>query len=171
MLTLVPHPETPCDALDAIEVDLQSSRSGLRLHYYLRGDLDRIVIPAPKPSQRRHELWKSTCLEAFVKGDSGPAYCEFNFAPDRAWAAYAFKDRREGMHDTPARVEIHIGRHPGLFELTAHLQADFSPDARLGLSAVIEERDGRISYWALCHPSDRPDFHDPAGFVHRLGTP
>lgn len=33
------------------------------------------------------------------------------------------------------------------------------------LSAVIEEADGTISYWALAHPSDKPDFHHPDSFV------
>ena len=30
---------------------------------------------------------------------------------------------------------------------------------RIGLSAVIEEANGRISYWALAHPPGKPDFH------------
>ena len=34
-----------------------------------------------------------------------------------------------------------------------------SPVVRLGLSAVIEEADGRVSYWALAHPAPKPDFH------------
>ena len=29
----------------------------------------------------------------------------------------------------------------------------------LGLSAVIEEADGNVSYWALAHPPGKPDFH------------
>ena len=31
----------------------------------------------------------------------------------------------------------------------------------LGLSAILEEADGTISYWALAHPPGRPDFHHP----------
>jgi hypothetical protein len=30
---------------------------------------------------------------------------------------------------------------------------------QLALSAVIEETNGRISYWALAHPFGQPDFH------------
>ena len=37
--------------------------------------------------------------------------------------------------------------------------------ARLGLTAVIEEAGGRLSYWALRHPAERPDFHDAGGFA------
>lgn len=36
------------------------------------------------------------------------------------------------------------------------------------LSAVIEEAHGAQSYWALVHPSDKPDFHHPDSFVLEL---
>lgn len=39
---------------------------------------------------------------------------------------------------------------------------------RLGLSAVIEEKGGALSYWALRHAPGRPDFHHPRAFVRRL---
>ena len=35
------------------------------------------------------------------------------------------------------------------------------PDGRIGLSAVIETTDGALSYWALAHPAEKPDFHHP----------
>ena len=35
----------------------------------------------------------------------------------------------------------------------------------LGLSAILEEEDGTISYWALAHGAGRPDFHHPACFA------
>ena len=43
-------------------------------------------------------------------------------------------------------------------------------DARLslGLSAVIEDDSGTLSYWALRHPSARPDFHHPDSFALEL---
>jgi hypothetical protein len=40
-----------------------------------------------------------------------------------------------------------------------------------GLCAVIEERDARLSYWALAHPPGRPDFHHPACFAATLPAP
>jgi hypothetical protein len=39
---------------------------------------------------------------------------------------------------------------------------------RLAVSAVIEESDGRVSYWALAHPPGKPDFHHADGFVVTL---
>jgi hypothetical protein len=40
---------------------------------------------------------------------------------------------------------------------------------RLGLSAVLEEKDGTKSYWALAHPNpDKPDFHLADCFTAKL---
>ena len=38
-------------------------------------------------------------------------------------------------------------------------------------AAVVEETDGRLSYWALTHPAERPDFHHRDGFVLVLEGP
>ncbi|HEX2623985.1 MAG TPA: DOMON-like domain-containing protein [Sphingomicrobium sp.] len=39
---------------------------------------------------------------------------------------------------------------------------------RLGLSAVVEERNGNKSYWALAHPSGPADFHHRDCFAFQL---
>ena len=39
---------------------------------------------------------------------------------------------------------------------------------RLGLSAVVEDVDGILSYWALRHPSGKPDFHHTDAFALQL---
>jgi hypothetical protein len=39
------------------------------------------------------------------------------------------------------------------------LPADQAGELLLGPSAVIEAPDGALAYWALRHPSARPDFH------------
>jgi hypothetical protein len=39
---------------------------------------------------------------------------------------------------------------------------------QLGLSAVLEEKDGTKSYWALAHPGEKPDFHDAGCFAAHL---
>jgi hypothetical protein len=38
----------------------------------------------------------------------------------------------------------------------------------LGLSAVIEEHNGRKSYWALAHRPGKPDFHHSDCFSHEF---
>jgi hypothetical protein len=39
---------------------------------------------------------------------------------------------------------------------------------RLGLAAVIEDKAQVLSYWALKHPAEKPDFHHADGFVIEL---
>jgi hypothetical protein len=39
---------------------------------------------------------------------------------------------------------------------------------RLALAAVVEEDDGRLSYWALQHAPGNPDFHHPECFTLEL---
>jgi len=39
---------------------------------------------------------------------------------------------------------------------------------QLGLSAVIEEKSGRKSYWALAHPPGEADFHHSDCFAHEF---
>lgn len=41
----------------------------------------------------------------------------------------------------------------------------------IALSAVIEEKDGTKSYWALHHPPGAPDFHHPDCFALTLEAP
>jgi hypothetical protein len=38
----------------------------------------------------------------------------------------------------------------------------------LALSAVIEDEDGVLSYWALKHPAGKPDFHHRDAFALEL---
>ena len=49
------------------------------------------------------------------------------------------------------------------------MAVDAGIEWQLGLSAILEEKDGTKSYWALSHPGgDKPDFHDPVCFAARL---
>ena len=170
-LSLTPHPDTPCDAVQSLEVDVARLRGGsLQLRYILAARLDDLAIPAVAESVRADGLWRHTCFEAFVRPEPGPAYVELNFAPSAAWAAYRFDDYREGMAEAEIG-ELRFMRTSlfGTFEYRAliGLAPAIPVDAawRLGASAVIEEASGRISYWALAHPPGKPDFHHADGFT------
>ena len=41
----------------------------------------------------------------------------------------------------------------------------------LGLSAVIEDGEGGLSYWALAHTGSKPDFHHRGSFALTLREP
>ena len=171
--TLNHHPDTPCDAITSIEVEIvRPSSSILTLTYLITGAIADIHLPAKTSSERTDDLWRRTCFEAFLRPASGGGYFEFNLAPSGQWAAYRFDGYRDGMAwaqvDTP---EITTQTTARTYELRVSLNLDQLPDApwRLGVSAVIEETSGRKSYWALTHPAGRPDFHHADGFAVALG--
>lgn len=175
--TLQLHPDSECTAVTRIDVDIARPRAGqLMLHYRVSGTIDELRLPPVAAPARADDLWRHTCFEAFVRATRGAGYHEFNFAPSTQWAAYRFTGYREGM-STPGEIRaprIDARAHPGSFELEAALEFDTSAsmpsDApwQLGLACVLEEANGRKSYWALVHPPGAPDFHHRVGFAHEL---
>jgi len=173
--SLHPHPDVP--APEGLRLAAEAVRTGagaLRLRYRLEGDLGGVRLPAPTAPERTDELWRATCFEAFVSGGDG-SYLELNFAPSTRWAAYRFERYRTGMQAADAGTpEVEVRPGPDALELSTFLHlGDLPPDRpwRLGLSAVIETVDGRISYWALAHAPGKPDFHHPDSFALDLPPP
>jgi hypothetical protein len=168
MYALLPHPDSAPRAISSIMVDV--TRPGprlLTLRYLVGGDIAALLLPRTRPSARADELWQHTCFEAFLANP--PGYLEFNFSPSTEWAAYRFDSHRTGMREArimPPKVETLIGFDR--FELRAELAMPVL--GPMALAAVIEEKDGTISHWALAHPEGLPDFHDPAGFALQLPT-
>jgi hypothetical protein len=106
-----------------------------------------------------------------VRSSPGEAYEEFNFAPSTQWAAYRFDGYRRGMRvaNEIAAPRITVQSAPERFTLAATLE--FDPGrarCQLGLTAVLEEAGGGVSYWALAHSPGKPDFHHADGFVGEL---
>ena len=173
---LTPHPATPGEAVRRIAVALElRARGELRIRYRIEGDIGRLRLPLPEPARRRDGLWQHSCFEAFLRPDDGAAYFEFNFAPSGHWAAYRFGDRRERRTSPELRAPLlSFSRHADSSELTADLSFAALPELaaaaaiQAGLCAVIETDDGGLSYWALAHGGEKPDFHDPPTFTLRL---
>jgi hypothetical protein len=163
----------------AIQVLVRRSASAeLQLTFRLDGDIHRIWIPSPGVPRTATQLWRRTCFEVFIAVEGQRAYHEFNFAPSGEWAVYAFSGYRNGGPFANAMMQPHIAvRSTGSqLELDSLVRLDalsvIHPRAplRVGLSVVIEASDG-LSYWALRHPADKPDFHDADGFALLLEPP
>ncbi len=175
---LVCHPRTPCRSIAAINVRVGNATNAiLTLAFALQGDLATLRSPVERPSRQLEELWRHTCFEAFLMAGNGPGYREYNFSPSGEWAAFAFRDYRQAddqqagvAANEPAPV-IRVHRGAQHLALEADLPLEPSPTAcsiRLGLSAVVESVDGRLSYWALRHPPGKPDFHHIDAFDLQL---
>jgi hypothetical protein len=173
------HPSTRPETVRAIQVLVRRSAGAeLQMTFRLDGDIRRISVPSPGAPRFAAQLWQHTCFEAFIAVAGQPAYHEFNFAPSGEWAVYAFSGYRKGGPVANEMMRPHIAlRSTGSrLELDSLVRLDglsaIHPRAvlRVGLSAVIEASDG-LSYWALRHPADKPDFHDADGFALLLEPP
>jgi hypothetical protein len=175
-LDLVCHPQTPSRAIQAIDVRVGGRRGGgFTLIFALMGDLTAVRMPEPRPSRRADGLWRHTCFEAFAMAGEGPGYREFNFSPSGEWAVYAFRAYRDGGEPVPEPAPgIALRRSGDRLALEAEIHPDWLPPGdslRLGLSAVVEDADGGLSYWALRHPPGTPDFHHRDAFALPLVLP
>jgi hypothetical protein len=130
----------------------------------------RFVIPEPAEPERTEELWQTTCFEAFLRIPGVDAYREWNLAPSGRWAAYDFAKYREGRTNPDvAAPYIRVEDNLTWWALGATIPVEADAVWALGLSAVLEERDGTKSYWALAHPlGDKPDFHAADCFAASL---
>lgn len=195
---LVRHPAVPGPVGLTVTVDrlpADDPSRPLRLRYRVAGDPAALRWPAPLAAgeaARQDGLWRHTCFEAFLGLPAAPAaapamtqavpaapatgYLEFNFAPSGAWAAYRFDGYRAGMRAEALSVEPRIALRHGAHAVDVEVAIAWPalPAARrlrLGLTAVLEAADGSLSYWALRHPAERPDFHNDGGFQLEVEVP
>jgi len=170
---LTPHPASPAVAVHALTVDIdRPADDRLSLEFKLRGELEQLRFPEPRAPQRADGLWRHTCFEAFIGQTEGRAYWEYNFSPSGAWATYQFGGYREAMAALlkGAAPVINVDVTADTLSLSvivdlAWLARSVSFPLRLGLAAVIEDKARVLSYWALKHPAEKPDFHHADGFV------
>jgi hypothetical protein len=171
---LTAHASTPNDAVRRLGVQLRAEQPGILVfRYSLEADMSRVRMPPSGMGGRTDALWRHTCFEAFVAPADGPGYHEFNFSPSLDWAVYRFSAYREGM--SPAEVgrapEISVRRRDDGLELRSTVYLGHIADLRdarrlrVALAAVIEDGNGKLSYWGLRHPPGKPDFHHPNGFA------
>ena len=174
---LLPHPAARGAVLDLVEelAVTVEHRPGdkLLLAYRLTGDLAALRFPDPRPPARTDGLWRHTCFEAFIGRAGSNEYWEYNFSPSGAWATYHFGAYREGMaplmKGAPPAIQVQSGEDTLALDVTVDLswlaRAAAGVGLRLGLTAVIEDKARVLTYWALKHPTEKPDFHHADGFV------
>jgi hypothetical protein len=177
---LLPHPVSVPGALQDVVHELSvlvasPDADQLKLTYRLSGDLDALQLPEPRPPVRTDGLWRRSCFEAFIGHASGPDYWEYNFSPSGAWAAYHFSAYREGMSPLLKGAEPTVTPRIRTDSVEVSVRLDLSwlvrrggVGLRLGLAAVVEDKARVLSYWALKHPAEKPDFHHRDSFVVEL---
>jgi hypothetical protein len=173
---LAPHPSTP-PGEPAFKVwatvDHSASLGAMattNIWFGVGAPADRFVIAPLSEPWRDNELWRTTCFEAFLRHADADGYREWNFAPHGNWAAYDFSAYRDDMANAEVGSPPYIRMEDNFTWWTVGATIAVEADAQweLGLSAVLEEKDGTKTCWALAHPSEKPDFHAPGCFVARL---
>jgi len=177
---LVSNAGSPDPVIHGIEAKVDGSESAaLAFSYTLIGDIHRLLIPIAAAPKHVDGLWRHTCFETFIGMKGSPVYYEFNFSPSSEWAAYRFRAYRDGepLDDAAFSPNISVEQAADRLTLMAMVRSDhltvIQPGAtlRIGLTAVIEATEGSLSYWALKHPADKPDFHHADSFVLELALP
>jgi hypothetical protein len=172
---LVPHPDFPSRAISSISVEAEEGNGSLNLTYHVAGAIDAVLWPLPGAGGHADGLWEHSCFEAFVGRAGEAGYTELNLATSGQWAVYAFDGYRAGMTaiEGPA-VALSVSFDPEMVRLSASIDLPILSHGReweLGLSAIIEAKDGTKSYWALSHPPGQPDFHNRDCFTALLAAP
>ena len=171
------HPDSHCSAAAHIEVGVARPHAdSLVLSYIVTGNMSDLRMPPVMAAARSDELWRHTCFEAFVRASSGTEYYEFNFAPSTQWAAYRFSSYRSGMcvaaeiSAPPIEAQSSPDRYTLQVSLELNRLSELPRNASwlLGLSVLIEDTSGCMSYWASVHPPGKPYFHHVDCFAHEF---
>lgn len=178
-VALACHPSSPSSAVRGLTASARVGGAGkLAVRFVLDADMSQVALPALRRQERADDLWRHTCFEVFVALPDSDAYVELNFSPSTQWAMYGFVAYRRGMTPLevkrPPRVAVRPMPRGLVLEAVTHLAELPVPQPgsplRAGAAAVVEEKDGRLTYWALTHPSALPDFHHRLGFVLQVGS-
>jgi len=138
----------------------------LMLRYTIRGPLRQIVIPAATDRpENTAGLWRTTCLECFLRPENSCAYTEWNFSPSGNWWVCVFEDYRTAAPlqvDSPRPV-LRLQRSREF--LFVHITLPLTSGARVSVdpALILEHTGGLRSHWAITHPFEHPDFHRSSG--------
>ena len=164
----------PADNPPKIEITGEVNRveNNLSIRYTINGEIETILLPNPAAPTRKHDLWKATCFEFFIAIPDQPRYWEFNLSPSSDWNVYVMDAYRQvNMREEAAFQQLPFEFKRANDGLALDISVDLSSLVRaeqtiqLGVTTVIQSKDGSESYWALAHPGMQADFHVRASFI------
>ncbi len=173
--SLIPFPDPNLPNI-SIKGKVTRQNNLLTIHYALAGKIEDIFLspPSDKPT-RKDELWKTTCLEFFLAVKDLPQYWEFNLSPSGDWNIYHMDAyRRIGFREETSiqQLQFEMRKHTNDFLL--NVAVDLNPVIRVGqvlevgVTTVIQTKEGGETYWALTHPAPEADFHLRESFILQM---
>lgn len=161
-----------------IETELNQNVDSLFISYRIRIGLDLIDCGNGTPKKERITgLWEKTCFELFIKNEIDQ-YVEFNFSPSFEWNCFYFDKSGDALKELgkmQAPVSDILFSEDHLLHFSV-IKKDLFPDGffdsvhslNVGITAVIKEKTGALSYWALSHEDSRPNFHHFNSFKYKF---
>lgn len=155
-----------------IDCELNQARDSIFISYKVQGALESLDLGTGVPKHARQiKLWEKTCFELFIKDETN-SYIEFNFSPDFEWNCFYFEKKGDPLLEFKKmeQVKFDILFSNDVVHIVLELQKRMFPDQffegklAAGISSVIKEKTGNLSYWALSHHDIKPNFHDFRSF-------
>ncbi|WP_414517828.1 DOMON-like domain-containing protein [Nostoc sp. PCC 9305] len=155
--------------------NISRNANQLTICYNLGSDLKEIaIVPPSNAPSRKYELWEDTCFEFFLGIKDSVRYWEFNLSPAGHWNVYRFEGYRQGMQEETAFEKLPFNVHNQADALVLALDVDLNKivsanqGIEIGITTVIKNIDGNVSYWALTHKGEEADFHLRDSFIVEL---
>lgn len=175
--SLIPFDQATAPKIQ-IEAELNQNSESLFISYRMRQGIPLINLGNGTPKKERViGLWEKTCFELFIKNQSGQ-YIEFNFSPTFEWNCFYFGKKGDVLGQCPSMqmpvTDILLSEdhflHFSVIKKEYFPEGFFDNKEELdvGITAVIKDKLGSISYWALSHADNRPNFHHFDSFKYRF---
>ncbi|MBD1846164.1 DOMON-like domain-containing protein [Cyanobacteria bacterium FACHB-63] len=171
--TLYPFGTAFDSAILSLSGNIALSDHRLILQYDLIDNQSQVLIPDKTLPNRKHNLWETTCFEFFIGAQNDRAYWEFNLSPSGDWNVYRFDDYRAGMQEETAfsalPFEVETRSHHTTLTIELDLEViKLTQPLEISVTAVIEQLNHNITYWAIEHCGTEADFHIRDSFALRL---
>lgn len=171
--TLYPFGTTFDPAILNLSGCVVQSDNRLILQYDLFDRQSQVHIPAKKIPDRQHNLWETTCFEFFIGAQNDRAYWEFNLSPSGNWNVYRFGDYRSGTQEESAFSSLPFEVETRSHHTTLTIELDLTliqlaPPLEISVTAVIEQLNHNLTYWAIEHCGTEADFHIRDSFALKL---
>lgn len=162
----------------AIETEFNLSEESVFISYRIKQGLSSIDLGSAAPNKNRlMKLWEKTCFELFIKNEKNQ-YIEFNFSPSFEWNCFYFNKSGEALNEwvpmQPPVIDILLSNEH-FFIFVDIRKKNFPPDffqeksqLSAGITCVIKDKAGLMSYWALSHADTRPNFHHFDSFKYKF---
>ena len=169
--SLVPFMKAETPTID-LSVTVDRRGNFLVLRYEMTGAIESILMAEREYPTRQMGLWETTCFECFFGVPGQDWYWEVNLSVAGHWNVFKLDGYRSGLREELAIEELTILIDRSEFSLETELDLSLlgleTFELELSVTAVIADKLGGVSYWAVCHGGIEADFHLRDSFVIQI---